>query len=188
MLRWAAAAPPPPAPPPPPPSPLTCEACQLQMHTDMLLAQRSGATFQDDVMFICCLQAALPKAELRRSTRAATRAAQRQHLADQPLALPSQILPSQTPEDTPTATPMPDSKHQNVAGPQGSQPATASDADLQSVQAGAPQTSLEDSGAMVQPPSTAEQAHGAAHAERAASQDASAAPDPDTQLALTGQL
>ena len=144
----------------------------------------------DGHMVICCLQAALPKAELRRSTRAATRAAQRQPLADHPHALPSQVPPPQTPEDTPTATPMPDSKH--VAGPQGSQPATASDADPQSVQAGALQTSLEDTGALVQPPSTAQQAHaeGAAHAEHAASQDASAAlavGNPGTQLALTGK-
>ena len=49
------------------------------------------------------------------------------------------------------------------------------------------QTSPEDTGAVVQPPCTGEQAH----AEGAASQEASAAPalkTTETQLALTGEL
>ena len=141
------------------------------------------------------MQAALPKAELRRSTRAATHAAQIQPHADQPLAPPSQPPSPQTPEDAPTATPTPAHpegvpKHQNLAKPQGSKLAKAHDADPQSVQAGALQTGCEDIGAMVQPPGTAEQAHaeGAAHA---ASQDSSAVAavgNSDTQLALTGKL
>ena len=161
--------------------------------------KQRGSLVQCDVMVVCCTQAALPKAELRRSTRAATRAAQRQpHAAHQPLAPPSQPPSPQTPEDVPTANPMHahpegDPEHHNVAGPQGSQPASASDADPQPGQAVVLQTSCGDTGALIQPPSTAEQAHaeGAACAEHAASQDASAVAavgNSDTQLALTGKL
>ena len=132
------------------------------------------------------MQAALPKAELRRSTRAATRASQKQPQADQPLALLSQPAPPLTPEDGPSA-PSPLGHADEYITHQDSQ-AAASDADQRSGQAAVSQTSSpEDNDALIQPPSTAGQVHaeGPALQGGPASLDASALPD--TQLALTGE-
>lgn len=132
------------------------------------------------------MQAALPKAELRRSTRAATRAAQRQPHAEQPLAIPSQPAPPLTPEDGPSAhSPLPHAE--GCPARQDSQ-AAASDADRRSSQAAVPEiSSIEDNDTLIQPPSTAGQVHAEGPALQGGpdSQDASALPG--TQLALTGK-
>ncbi|KAL3163023.1 hypothetical protein ABBQ32_009450 [Trebouxia sp. C0010 RCD-2024] len=131
-------------------------------------------------------QAVLPKAELRRSTRAATRAAQRQHQAEQPLALASQPAPPLTPEDGPLAhSPLPHTE--GCPARQDSQ-AGANDADQRSGQAATLQVgSLEDDDALIQPPSTAGQVHAEGPARSGGPDSLDASALPGTQLALTGQ-
>lgn len=149
-------------------------------------------------------QAALPKAELRRSTRAATRAAQKQPCMQPPPAIHSQAPSPQTPEEPPSATlPTPSPQEQGPAqqerpAPEGSGQMTAAGANQPSSQAGVLHTGPQAReaatapGSTAQPPSTAEQAHGEGPQAQNGSMDLQAAlgngeaeAHPETQLALT---